>query len=342
MERQKQLIAGVLSLIFFVSSTCSLNAQTSSKSSSRTSSSTSRFSKDSSDEDDEEGKKNRINSLLTAYIVGGMLRHPDPNVRKQAIQSLAKGLSTSSTSDDNTSENDNSIRSRIFGNTGSEGDDDDSGTNLGAIIYVPDLYVLLADPDPEVRDLASAGLDIIMGTDTTLLRMMSDPEPIIRNYATKIYATQALKKAGSKDSSNNDNENQDVYQLMALRTLLVRLKYETNMEVRKTITDAIEWYIKEGAKEEGTTTTTASLEGMFGVPDTMIKYLDDPNPELRRNAVRVISKMDVSYDILIKFMERMRIEEDEAVKKELQTAIDSFAGKYSVTQRQREGTIPME
>lgn len=339
MERQKRLIAGVLSLIFFVSSICSLNAQTSSKSSSKTSSGTSRFSKDSSDdEDDEDDTKNRINSLLTAYIIGGMLRHPDPNVRKQAIQSLAKGLSTSSTSDDNTNENDNSIRSRIFGNTESE--DDDSGTNIGAIVYVPDLYVLLADPDPEVRDLASAGLDIIMGTDTTLLRMMSDPEPLIRNYATKIYAARTLKKTGSKDSSNNDNENQDINQLMALRTLLVRLKYETNMEVRKTITDAIEWYIKQGAKEGETTTT--NLEGMFGVPDTMIKYLDDPNPELRKNAIRVISKMDVSYDMLIKFMERLRIEEDEGVKKELQTAIDSFAGKYSVTQRKREGTIPME
>jgi len=339
MERQKRLIAGVLSLIFFVSSICSLNAQTSSKSSSKTSSGTSRFSKDSSDdEDDEDDTKNRINSLLTAYIIGGMLRHPDPNVRKQAIQSLAKGLSTSSTSDDNTNENDNSIRSRIFGNTESE--DDDSGTNIGAIVYVPDLYVLLADPDPEVRDLASAGLDIIMGTDTTLLRMMSDPEPLIRNYATKIYAARTLKKTGSKDSSNNDNENQDINQLMALRTLLVRLKYETNMEVRKTITDAIEWYIKQGAKEGETTTT--NLEGMFGVPDTMIKYLDDPNPELRKNAIRVISRMDVSYDMLIKFMERLRIEEDEGVKKELQTAIDSFAGKYSVTQRKREGTIPME
>ncbi len=339
MERQKRLIAGVLSLIFFVSSICSLNAQTSSKSSSKTSSGTSRFSKDSSDdEDDEDDTKNRINSLLTAYIIGGMLRHPDPNVRKQAIQSLAKGLSTSSTSDDNTNENDNSIRSRIFGNTESE--DDDSGTNIGAIVYVPDLYVLLADPDPEVRDLASAGLDIIMGTDTTLLRMMSDPEPLIRNYATKIYAARTLKKTGTQDSSNNDNENQDINQLMALRTLLVRLKYETNMEVRKTITDAIEWYIKQGAKEGETTTT--NLEGMFGVPDTMLKYLDDPNPELRKNAIRVISKMDVSYDILIKFMERMRIEEDEGVKKELQTAIDSFAGKYSVTQRKREGAIPME
>jgi len=316
-------------VLFMVCSMCRLDAQTTS-STSRSRSSSSRFSTDS--EDDEDSTTNKVTDLLVAYIIGGMLRHPDPNVRKQAIQSLAKGLSSISGTENTSTNNNAGVRGRLFSSSSTtSGSDDENTGSLGAIIYVPDLYVLLADPDPEVRDLASAGLDLVMGTDVTLLRLLNDPEPIIRNYATKIYATRTFSEKATTTSGGTNEQDTDINELLALRTMLVRLKHETNIEVRKTIMDAIEWYIKRGGAKEG---ETGTLTGMFGADASVIKYLDDPNAELRKNAVRIIAQTDASYDMLIRFMEKLKVEQDEGVKKELQNAIDNFVRKHTTIQQE--------
>lgn len=329
--KRRKLIFG-LGILVFTACLCSLNAQISTRSTGTTTRDRGTTSTTST-EDSALSRTAAVNDLLIAYIVGGMLRHPDPTVRKQAIQSLARGLSVSGT--DSSDSDTGGARGRLFSG-GSTDTSDEATAGLGATIYIPDLYVLLSDPDPEVRDLASAGLDLIMGTDVTLLRLMNDSEPLIRNYATKIYATRNF--SSREDTSSTEQEYGNINELLALRTMLVRLKHETNIEVRKTIVDAIEWYIKRGGEQEG---EGRGITGMFGVDTAILKYLDDPNPEIRKNAVRVISGTEASYDMLIRFMEKMKVEEDEGVKKELQKAIDNFIRKHQATQGGvEEGTSP--
>lgn len=341
MKNQKRCYTLFLSIflsIFFVSN---LYPQRGVTSTSTSTTGRNRTSTSTSTTDTVSARTAAITDLLVAYVIGGMLRHPDPNVRKQAIQSLAKGLSTASTSSTNTSSSNTTsgVRDRLFttstsstsSTSSSTSSTTDSSSSIGPIIYIPDLYVLLSDPDPEVRDLASAGLDLIMGTDVTLLRLMSDPEPIIRKYATKIYAKRAFTSTQTSSSSSDQADIENINQLLALRTLLVRLKYEVNSEIRTTIMGAIEWYIKSGS--DGKEGETDALTGMFGVDPEVLKFLDSSNPDLRKNAIRIISRIETSsYEALKKFMSMLDVEKDEGVKKELQIAIDNFMRKSDMRQ----------
>ncbi|MCK9266883.1 HEAT repeat domain-containing protein [bacterium] len=347
----KKRIVWILSVIFmFVSLSDKLGAQTSSSSRRRSSSSSGIGSSSSSSSSGTSNERASIvTDLLVAYVIGGMLRNPDSNVRKQAIQSLAKGLSSTNTSSSSSSSSTSTsgVRERLFGtgssSSSSSSSSSDSSSGLGPMIYIPDLYVLLADPDPEVKDLASAGLDLIMGTEVTILRLMNDPEPLIRNYATKIYATRIFANAQSSGTSRSSSTTEgegDISELFALRTMLVRLKYESNVEVRKTIKDAIEWYITKGASDTsgGRGGRESDIfSGMFGVDPNVLKFLDDPDPELRKNAIRVVSSAETNYDVLIMFMERLKTETDDGVRQELQTAIDNFVRSSLDSQRGRRG-----
>jgi len=51
--------------------------------------------------------------------------------------------------------------------------------------------------------------------------------------------------------------------------------------------------------------------------------------------------MDSSYDTLTKFMEKLKTEQDEGVKKELQNAIDSFMKKHRTIQSSSGENIPL-
>ncbi len=259
-----------------------------------------------------------MSALLSSYIVGGMLRHPDPTVRMQAIQALATQLT---------------------------GGDRGSGiANLDTTMYIPDLYVLVSDPDPEVRDLASAALDIIMGTDTTLLRMMSDEEPLIRNYAIQIYASTRLIGTRRDDrrtttdgtgtttrdtdrDRDRDDAVEDIYELIALRTLLVRLKHEPNDDVRNTIQNSIERYLAMIDPDREVALDVASLVR----PEAeVMRYLDDPDPQTRIDALRIIAGMQqVGHDTILRLMERRRQEQNEDVRSAYQQTIDRLLNQQA-------------
>jgi len=270
-------------------------------------------------------RQGEIASFLSA-IIGGMMRHPDPIIRKQAIQSViqsAGGTTTSGSSTTNTS----GIRGLISSNTTGTGSSSSTTGSVGVVTFVPDLYMLLADPDPEVRDIASVGLDVLFGTDMTLMRMMNDEDPIIRKYATKTFASRNLRGNREGTTGSNTNEEVNTYELLALRTLLVRLKYEKDLTVRKTIIDALEWYVSSGGTERDTGSRDLLTGRIFGVDAGILKFLEDENPEVRKNAIRVVSSSDYNPQTLELFFEMFRKEKDPDVKKALQEAIDTYAAK---------------
>ncbi len=321
MSKRKWFVS-TIAVFFIFSSLSSLNAQTSSKSSTRTSSS----SAFRDDRDEDKDRRGAVRDFVMA-VIGGMLRHPDPTIRKQAIQSISMGMAGDSNDSGNSSNERGGIRSLFaVGDTESGGSsDEDSSTGVGGAVFIPDLYVLLADPDFEVRDIASVGLDMIFQTDSTMLRFMNDPEPLIRKYATQIYAKKSFSQTETTSRSDNNEDMGQVKDLLALRTMLVRLKHEKEPDVRKTIVDSIEWYIRHGGGDsEGRSGSSQEYSGdMFGVDVALlIKYLNDENPELRKQAIKTIALRETSDDVLIKLMERLRIEQDEEVKQELITALD--------------------
>ena len=253
-------------------------------------------------------------------LIAGKLRHPDPKVRIQAIQTIV-GSMISSSGDD--SDNTSGARSLFSIGNNDDSDDDNNITSVGAAVYIPDLYALLSDPDPEVRDTASVALDALFGTDTTLIRLMDDTDPIVRKYATKIYAKRAFSNTSDDDDDDNNNTD-DLRELLALRTFLIRLKYEKNPEVRKVITDTIEYYLRSNIGEEN---ENNNLGYMGGIDSSMYTYLKDPNPEIRKNAIKIISQLDYNPQLLTTLMEMLKTEKDESVKAEIQKAIDAFIQK---------------
>ncbi len=270
-------------------------------------------------------RQGEIASFLSA-IIGGMMRHPDPIIRKQAVQSVIQGAGGTTTSG-SSSTNTSGIRGLLSTSTTGTGSRSDTAGGVGVVTFVPDLYMLLADPDPEVRDIASVGLDVLFGTDMTLMRMMNDEDPIIRKYATKTFASRNLRGNREGTTGSSTNEEVNTYELLALRTLLVRLKYEKDLTVRKTIIDALEWYVSSGGTERDTGGRDLLTGRIFGVDAGILKYLEDENPEVRKNAIRVVSSSDYNPQTLELFFEMFRKEKDPDVKKSLQEAIDIYAAK---------------
>ena len=320
--------------ILFISS---LSAQTSSKISSSSSRSQTSMSNWRQDQQNKEQQRQGVVRDFVMAVIGGMLRHPDPTIRKQAIQSISMGIiSGEATGGSSTTEG--GIRNLFAvneqGTTG--GEEGELSTGVGGAVFIPDLYVLLQDPDPEVRDIASVGLDMIFQTDTTLLRFMSDNDPLIRKYATQIFARKRLTGTENRTSSSTQDL-EEVRDLLALRTLLVRLKYENNEEVKKSIKDSLDWYIRAGG-DSRTSGSRESGQDMFGVDASLlITYLNDPDPELRKQAIRTIALRETSNDTLIKLMERLRVEKDEEVRSELQKAMDTIRQRQAYLTEGRQG-----
>ncbi|HOJ40907.1 MAG TPA: HEAT repeat domain-containing protein, partial [bacterium] len=259
-------------------------------------------------------RQSDIASFLSA-IIGGMMRHPDPIIRKQAVQSVIQGAGGTTTSG-SSSTNTQGVRGLLSTNTttGSPSSSTNTGS-VGVVTFVPDLYMLLADPDPEVRDIASVGLDVLFGTDMTLMRMMNDEDPIIRKYATKTFASRNLRGNREGTTGSTTNEEANTYELLALRTLLVRLKYEKDLTVRKTIIDALEWYVSSGGTDRDGGGRELLTGRIFGIDAGLLKYLEDENPEVRKNAIRVVSSSDYNPQTLELFFEMFRKEKDPEVKK---------------------------
>jgi len=334
MKYKRIFVSAVLFASFF--SLSFLDAQVKSSSGARSSGTRSSFGSDSRDTDE---RKGQVQDFMVA-ILGGMLRHPDPTVRKQAIQSITSGIGGGDNTT-STSKTDGGVKG-LFAVDSTRSGSSDEGSGIGAVAYVPDLYVLLVDPDPEVRDYASVGLDVIFGTDITLLRFMSDPDPLIRTYATKIYITKSLSASATRTTTSSRNENEgDVGSLLALRTLLVRLKHETEPAVRKAVVDSLDWFVRMGGGDTRTGTSRDRLGGgdIFGVDAAILEYLNDPDPEIRKHAIKIISEREEGDRVIIKLMERLRVEEDAEVKAELEKAISYFSRLN--TRDRRTGEVPV-
>ena len=312
----KNKIKLFLATLIFIGMIIPSIAQTSS-SSSTTSSGGGFRSRFGTDNDNNNNRQSIVYDFVRA-LIAGKLRHPDPKVRIQAIQTITGSMISSSGDDSDTSEG----GARNLFSMGNNDDDDDDTTSVGAAVYIPDLYALLADPDPEVRDTASVALDALFGTDTTLIRLMDDTDPIVRKYATKIYAKRAF--SNTNDDDDDDNNTDDLRELLALRTFLIRLKYEKNPEVRKVITDTIEYYLRSNINEDN---ENNNLGYMGGIDSSIYTYLKDPNPEIRKNAIKIISQLDYNPQLLTTLMEMLKTEKDKSVKAAIQKAIDAFIQK---------------
>ncbi|MCM8770006.1 MAG: HEAT repeat domain-containing protein, partial [Candidatus Omnitrophica bacterium] len=155
----------------------------------------------------------------------------------------------------------------------------------------------------------------------------NDEDPIIRKYATKTFASRNLRGNREGQTGGTANEEVNTYELLALRTLLVRLKYEKDLTVRKTIIDALEWYVSSGGTERDGSGRDLLTGRIFGIDAGLLKYLEDPDPEVRKNAINVVSASDYNPQTLELFFEMFRKEKDEGVKKVLQQAIEVYARK---------------
>lgn len=251
-------------------------------------------------------------------IIGSMLKHPDPKVRMQALQTIISGIAGGET--EGGRGQGQGIRS--FFAVGQEGRGGTSGeyAGAGAGSFVPDLYTLLSDPDPEIRDVASVGLDVMFDTDATLMKYMNDPDPLVRKYATKIYSTKSI---GSNIRDRGSREEYGITsQMLALRTFLVKLKYEKDEEVKKAIVDSIEYFIETGGQQRGQTQRAGWRT--TGADVSIVKYLNDPNPEIRKNAAKIIGQLDFSQATLNILMEALKKETDDDVKSEINRAIDNL------------------
>lgn len=264
-------------------------------------------------------------------VIGSMLRHPDPKIRMQAVQSIIAGMASGEV--EGGGGRNEGLRSFFaVGEEGRGGRGEEYG-GAGAASFVPDLYTLLNDPDPEIRDIASVGLDVMFGSEVTLLRFMDDPDPLVRKYATKIFTTKSLSSQ-REGGRSREEEYGALDELIALRTLLVRLKYEKDEEVRKTLMDGIEYYLHTGGRRDRGGREEWAVSG---VDASLIKYLKDPNPELRKNAAKIIGEMEYSQEAIKILMEALKEEKDESVKNEINRSIDKLINAASGYGRERGG-----
>ncbi len=264
---------------------------------------------------------------MIASIIGSKLRHPDPEIRKQALMSLVSSLA--GTGEGRGREE--GIQSIFY--FGREGRGREEGTGAGGGTFIGDLYDLLQDPDPEVRDLASVGIDILFNTEVTLLRFMQDEDPLLRKYATKIYSTRNLATEVQR-RGGREREYEYAAQLIALRTLLVRLKYEKDPGVRKAVIDGIEQFLITGGGESG-----RRHDMLLGVDQSIINYLNDPNPIVRKNALVIIANMEYNPTVLNALLERLKVESDEEVKTLIERTIEILSSGITEGGRRTRGVL---
>ena len=251
----------------------------------------------------EEDIRAKILSVINSTI-GSKLRHPDPKVRKQALTYLVSLLGTSG----------------IFNTTGTtSGTSSTQTVSLVGVQFISDLFLLLNDSDPEVSDLSRVALDVLFGTEDTFLKYMEDPDPTIRKYAIRIYTERSITARSTQDTTTQDRGY--INQLFALRTLLVRLKYEKDEGTRKTLTDAIEQILSS-------TSTTGETKKVRSVDQTILNYLNDENPDVRKNALKIIASMEYNPAVLNILLDKLKVEKDEEVKAEIERTIEVISGGF--------------
>ncbi|HQL64410.1 MAG TPA: hypothetical protein PLS78_00955 [bacterium] len=221
-----------------------------------TSRTTGRTSRSNNNNDNNDNYNNRTSNNVdfVVAVIAGMLRHPKKEIRMQALQSLVAGMTMGST-DNNDNNNSNSSIGDIFAlKGGSNNNDDDNNDNegLGTTMFIPELFTMLADPDPQIRDLVSISLDNLFGTDTSLLRFMSDPDPVVRKYAVRLFVIrnqmepeQGTGKSGSSDNKNNIRSSKDIL----IMRILLNMTKDPDPDIKKIATDALEGFMTNLEKQ---------------------------------------------------------------------------------------------
>jgi hypothetical protein len=270
---------------------------------------------------------------MLASIIGGKMRHPDPEIRKQALMSFVSSLSADAGGQGRGTRGQGGATGlfSLGGAGGRGGGRGGTQGETGGGLYLTDLFDLIHDPDPEIADLAQVGLDMIFNTEVILLRFMNDEDPLIRKYATRIYIMRNFMQTGY-GGRGGAGQYGDSFQLLALRTLLVKLKHEKDPGVRKLITDCIEQVLMGTGYGYG----RGGAGGMLiGVDTSILEYLNDPNPDVRKSALIVIAQMEYNPSILNLLFERLKVEEDEEIKEMLQLAIETISGSFATMGTQR-------
>lgn len=186
--------------------------------------------------------------------VANMLRHPKKEVRMQALQSLVGGmtLGTTTTTTSSSSTNTTGIGD-IFGMRGGRNTSTSSSNNydsggLGTTAVIPEFFTMLADPDPEIRDLVSIALDQIFGTDASLLKFMNDPDPLVRKYAIRLFVIRAQEdeqyRGTRTTSSTSTTTVRSSNDILIMRILLNMMK-DPDPDVKKVASDALEKFITQ-------------------------------------------------------------------------------------------------
>ncbi|MCM8822802.1 MAG: HEAT repeat domain-containing protein [Candidatus Omnitrophica bacterium] len=201
--------------------------------------------------------------------VANMLRHPDKTVRMQAVQALVGGMTLGTTTTTGSSTNTTGIGD-IFGMRGGSRTTSSSSSNydnggLGTTAIIPEFFTMLADPDPQIRDMVSIALDQIFGTDASLIRFMSDPDPVVRKYAVRLFVIRS-QESGLYRTTTTSTTTQNIRNandILIMRILLNMMK-DPDTDVKQVATDALEKFISD--LEKRYQQTMGGQQGASGVP----------------------------------------------------------------------------
>ncbi len=211
----------------------------------------------------------------TEFVVAtvmNMLRHPNKEIRMQALQSLVGGMTLGTTTTGSTSTS--TGIGDIFGMRGTRSTSSSStsstyGGGLGSTAAIPEFFTMLADPDPEIRDLVSIALDQIFGTDASLLRFMNDPDPVVRRYAIRLFVIRAQEgdqyRGTRTTSSSGTTYGRSANDILIMRILLNMMK-DPDPDVKKVAEDALEKFISSLEQIYQQTTTTGQPQTQGNIP----------------------------------------------------------------------------
>jgi len=247
-------ILSILILVILVAGYLELFAQTTSRTSS--SSTTGRTSTGRSSRTGTGGTSGYDTSGSADFVVAAvanMLRHPNKEVRMQAVQALVGGMTLGNTTSSSSSSTTSTGIGDIFAlrggtRTSSNSSNTASGEGLGATTIIPEFFTMLADPDPEIRDLVSIALDQIFGTDASLMRFMHDPDPVVRKYAIRLFVIRAQEgdqyRSTRTSSSSSTQDIRSANDILIMRILLNMMK-DPDPDVKKVATDALDKFITD-------------------------------------------------------------------------------------------------
>ncbi|MCM8825428.1 MAG: hypothetical protein NC937_04710 [Candidatus Omnitrophica bacterium] len=263
----KKVLGAILTVMLFLGC-LDLFAQTTTTTRSSTSSSISGRSSRASGTTTTSDRYSLDSADFVVSAIANMLRHPDKTVRLQAVQALVGGmtLGTTTTGSSTSTTGIGDIFGMRGGRTSSSTSRSGYDTGgLGTTTLIPEFFTMLADPDPQIRDMVSIALDQIFGTDASLIRFMNDPDPVVRKYAIRLFVIRS-QEAGLYRTTTTSTTTQNIRSandILILRILLNMMK-DPDSDVKRVAEDALEKFISDLEKRYQQIMGTGQ-EGMPGV-----------------------------------------------------------------------------